>query len=248
MAGIGALDPGAPGSADNGTASVSLLPGNPNEVDPPLPFLAGVFTPNETSDELVAMGFGAGDTVRFSFPGGADIGAFTADVVLPDEIVVLTPDLNDTGYTLDTGSSLNLTWVPGDSSDTVAVTLTGSSFSLSGGSVGGQTVVITCEFPDTGSGTVPLEAVSRLPTDSTATTLSVGRKRTLQASVPLLRVAGEGVVDLVGGVSVTRTIIAIPGLPDLPDLPDFSDFDPCSLIPCPEGQVCDPETFMCVSP
>ena len=42
--GNGALDPGEPGTATNGTAAVDLFRGDPNTVDPPAPFLWSIPT------------------------------------------------------------------------------------------------------------------------------------------------------------------------------------------------------------
>ncbi len=245
--GLGALDAGPSGTASGATATVDLLPDDPNRTDPPSPFLAGFYRPEESSDELLALGFGAGQTVRIAFPGGADLGAFEAVVDVPPEVEVLTPDLTAADLTLDLGAALDLAWVAGDAGDTVVVTITSSSFLPIPNPDGtltasGTTVSVECRFPDTGSGTVPAAAMGSLPTDDplATTTLSVSRTREGEASVPLRRVAGSGKVHLIGRAGVTRAFIPLPEVPDIPDLSDL-----CSLIPCPAGTVCNPDTLTC---
>ena len=242
--GLGALDPGDPGSAQSNGATVALLPGDPNVLDPPQPFLAGVFTPEESSEELTALGFGAGQDVTFSFPGGSDIGAFSASVDVPADIEVTQPDLADPDLTIDLSAALALIWVPGVSSDEIVVSVLASSSEtvVDGGTVTitSTSAAVTCLFPDTGSASVPASALSNLPDSENATTvLTVIRQHTEEVDVPLNRTGETGVVRLIGGVSVTRALLSIPGLPDIGDL------DLCSFIPCPDGQTCNPETFMC---
>lgn len=252
IGGLGALDPGDPGVASNGSSRVNLLRGDPNLSDPPAPFLAGVFSPNETSDELIGLGFGGGTSIGFSFPGGADIGPFSASVEIPDKMVVTSPDLADGNLSLDTTRALDLAWIAGNSSDSVGVTLTRSTFdgvSNPDGSFSSTVsiVLIFCEFADDGTGTISTGAMALLPAEgaTTTTTLTVSRERTVSVSVPLRRVAGDGVVRVVGSASVSRvfTALDIPDIPDVLDIPDVSDF--CSLIECAEGEVCNPDTFLC---
>ncbi len=244
--GLGALDPGEPGTATNGTASVTLLRGDPNLADPPAPSLAGIFSPGESPEELVALGFEGGQTIDFSFPGGADLGPFSASIDIPDDIVVTSPDLSASALTLNTSRDWDITWVTGSPTDTVVVTLTQSTVDNSDGSVSSTVVhtTILCKFADDGTGTIPALAMSMLPAESATgtTTVTFSRERTVSVSVPLRRVAGEGVVNVVGSASVSKTFTAF-SIPDLPAIPDLSDL--CSFITCPAGEVCNPDTLQC---
>ena len=231
---------------------MNLLRGDPNSLDPPAPFLAGVFSPSESPDQLVALGFGGGQTIDFGFPGGADIGPFSASVDLPDQITVTLPDLSAGSLTLDTSRAWELMWIAGSPADTVGVTLSRSSFDTVSNPDGsfsstGSTTLILCEFADDGTGTIPAGAMARLPAEgaTSTTVIAFSRERSVSVSVPLRRVAGNGVVRAVGSASVSRayTALGIPELPDIPEIPDLSDL--CALIPCPDGEVCNPDTFLC---
>lgn len=241
--GIGALDPGAPGTAGNGSASVQMLPGDPNQFDPPQPSLAGMYAPAETPETLVSMGFDAGQQVTFSFPGGADIGAFQVSVNLPERVNVTSPDLTDPNLSLDLGSPLNVTWAAGGGSETVTVMVLSGSVQIVTNpdgttAISGLNVIAQCEFPDNGSGTVPTNVLTELPADGaiTVTTLTVTRTRQAEVAVPLNRVAGNGVVQVIGQAGVSRALIALPDIPD---------FNICDFLTCPSGEVCNPTTFQC---
>jgi hypothetical protein len=231
---FGALDPGDPGAASTGSVSVALRRGNPNEFDPPQPFLAGVFFPEETPDQLLDLGFGAGQTVRFNFPGGADIGAFDASIQLPDGINVTSPDLAAEDFVINPRAALPLTWDAGRAGDVIVVTIVGSRFEFDETSTSTMSTTIRCEFPDTGSATVPAAAMALLPDDSTSTTLIIARSRLDQVNVPLNRVFGSGIVLLYGQVSVSRSTFEIPDLPSA-----------CDFVNCPEGQTCNELTGLC---
>ncbi|MFQ5414679.1 MAG: carboxypeptidase-like regulatory domain-containing protein [Phycisphaerae bacterium] len=239
--GIGALDPGAPGTATTATATVNLLRGDPTSTDPPQPVLAGIFEPDETSEELMALGFGAGQSIVLHFPGGADIGAFDATLVVPDAVNVTSPDLADANLTLDRSAPLNVMWTAGSATDTVVITITASATSFSfqpdgSATTSGESVAITCDFPDTGSAVVPAQAMAALPADPDVVTFNAARTRTSEVDVPLNRVAGNGVVRLTGSAGASRSVFGVPGGP-APSL--------CDLITCPQGEVCNPDTFVC---
>jgi hypothetical protein len=236
-AGFTALDPGNPGSATNGTAAVDLFAGDPAQANPPLPYLAGFFSPEEDSAELIALGFGANQTVAFGFEGGLDIGGFAGSVQVPEPIVVTSPDLMDADLVISNSGALAFVWVAG-SGDLVYVSIGASTSSIT--SV--QSTTISCEFPDNGSGTIPAGAMALLPDDATATSVTVLRYLTTEIDVPLNRVGGTGIVYLNGSTSMSRAIINTGGI-GIPDIPDLSDL--CDLITCPDGTVCNPETFMC---
>jgi hypothetical protein len=205
--GFVALDPGNPGVANNGTQSVNLLRGNPAQSDPPQPFLAGVYSPDPLID-LLALGFDAGQTIRFSWPGGADIGAFSDSIGVPQEIVVLSPDFGDLNLAITTNAGLDVRWVAGNASDTVTVLVSGSVSSSQNNPDGtfttnSMSVTISCEFGDDGSGTVPATAMQRLP--GPVTFISVARQRSRDIQVPLHRTGGTGIVLLQGQTSVGRS-------------------------------------------
>jgi len=241
LGGIGALDPGDPGVASVGSASVDLLRGDPYSIDPPAPYLAGFFSPQESSDELIALGFGAGQMIDVGFPGGADLGAFETSLAVPAQLVVTSPDLSDSSLALSRNDPLNLAWVAGNASDAVDVTISSAYSDTSVGTDGtvaytSTAVSINCQFPDTGSATIPASAMSMLPVAGTSTTTFISLQRTTQdtVAVPLHRVSGNGTVYLYGSSGVSRSIF---------ELPDFTDL--CSFITCPTGQTCNPDTLLC---
>lgn len=250
--GLGALDPGEPGVATNGTTSVDLMRGDPNLVDPPAPSLAGGFSPDESPEQLFALGFSGGQRIDFSFPGGADIGPFSVSVDLPDQITVVSPDLSASSLTVDKSRAWDISWVAGSPTDTVGVTLAQSTVDIVNNPDGsasstGSTTRIFCEFSDDGAGTIPALVMSLLPdaTATSTTSVTFSRDRTVSVLVPLRRVAGEGVVKVVGSSSVSKafTAFGVPDFPGIPDIPDISDL--CSLITCSDGEVCNPNTLLC---
>ncbi len=272
--GIGALDPGNPGQASNGTVTVNLVAGDPfTDFDFPMPAVAGIFGTEETHEELLDMGFDAGQTITFSFPGGADIGAFETGIDMPPDLDVTAPNLADPDLTLDFGSALDLEWVPGVPSEIVVVDIVANDTPMfgAGGDDLGESfsmTFVTCEFPDIGSGTIPAEVMARLPAASDFSSLSVARTRQADADAPLNRVAGNGMVEIVARAGVSRSFFSyvIPDIDDLfpddfdpddfdpddllPDGFDPDDFDPCELlgITCAEDEVCNTDTypFTCV--
>jgi len=254
LGGIGALDPGSPGRADNGLVTVELFPGDPFDTfGQPIPVVAGFFTPQQSEQELLSLGFDAGQTIAFEFPGGADIGPFAATVEIPPDLEVTVPDLADPATTLDLTGPLNLEWVAFDPSDTVMVTLTANdmpAFDLDAETIGSEvcTTLVICEFPDTGAGTIPAEVTARLPANASFMGLSVARTRGGDVNVPLKRVDGDGVVMITGSAGVFRafTSFNIPDIDDLlPDGLDPDTLDPCALlgIVCAEGEVCNTDSF-----
>ncbi len=216
-----ALDPGAPGIARNNGTSVDLLRGDPNSVDPPLPLFAGIFSPVES--DLLGLGFDAGQTITFEFPGGADIGPFSASIEVPNDLVILSPDLTDPNLVLDSNSPLNLTWAAGNSSDRVHATVHSSSSDFMSNPDGSFTstttdVTIRCDFPDTGSGTISADAMGRLLDPSDFTSLNITRTRTNQVEVPFLQVDGTGIVQLEGRTDVLRSFFDEMAFKDHPEL------------------------------
>ena len=191
---------------------------------------------------MLNLGFGPSQDISFSFPGGTDIGPFNTSVAVPADIVVLSPDLADQNLSLNLSETLDLLWVAGNPADIVVFTIVVSSFDTSVDPDGnvtstGSTVFVSCDFSDNGSGNVPASAMASLPTSgglSSSTSLTFSRTRTVQASVPLMRVGGNGTVRVTGSTNVSRIIVTIPDIPDL-----------CSFVTCPAGEVCNPTTFQC---
>lgn len=223
LTGIGALDPGSPGQARNNGISVELLPGDPTMFDPPLPFVAGLYSPELSGEELLALGFDAGQTITFEFPGGADIGAFTASAEVPDELVITSPDLTDPVLTIGAGSPLTVTWIPGDPADSVKVSLsTVNSIQTQNPdgtfTVTSTNVIVLCPFADSGSGTVPAEATSLLLVGGDITILTASRTHETEVIVPLNRVGGNGIVQVIGSAGITRSLFSFPDF-------EFPDFD-----------------------
>jgi hypothetical protein len=244
FAGIGALDPGRPGTVSNEEVTVNLLPGDPLEFDPPQPFIAGVYTPDtEPGTELADLGFGADQPITVDFPGGADIGAFRGTIELPPELQLTSPDpFEITDIALNLNEDLDFTWVAADPTDDVQVTVTGLTLADST-SAGTHAVTIQCAFPDTGSGTVPAELMSLLPSDAFIVDLTATRLTQTQVTAQLNRTGGSGFVSLEGSVGVTLSLTNTQLDPGIEPAPGGDDL--CDFITCPEGEVCDPETGMC---
>jgi hypothetical protein len=210
--GLAALDPGNPGRADNGTAGVDLVRGDPTLFDPPLPFIAGVFEPVE--NDLLALGFDAEQTIALSWPGGADIGNFNGGIMVPAEIDLLSPNLEDPNFEIQVGAPITATWTPNPTNTnqmTLAVGSTDSTFTPRPDGridVTSATVNVSCVFADSaGTGTIPGNLTDRLSPNALFRSFTVSRIGMEQLQVPLRRSGGMGLVDLVGETSVSRSII-----------------------------------------
>jgi len=183
------LDPGSPGVAANGTVSVDLLPSASSP---------GFYTSDYASyPDLLALGFDAGQTITYNFPGGADINAFTGSTEVPADVQLISPDFTDPNLTLDRNSALNVVWTAGNPSDTVEVALRASTQEPT------SFVFVSCKCADTGSTTVSADLMSRLPADSASISLTVSRIREVELSLPLK--VGSGTAMLKGMASVDRT-------------------------------------------
>jgi len=205
---IGALDPGSPGRASNGSVTLDLLPGEPSAESP---HATGIFSPPaEIEADLLKLGFNAGQTVSFSFPGGADIGAFDATVNVPPDLNVTSPDLSDPNLRVDVNNPLNVTWVAYEPSGVVWLWVGGSEVSIGPTSTVVTFALIQCEVPDTGSGTIPADLMSRLPVNANGYFVMLHRSRLTDVEVPLRRVAGRGVVEVLGMTSVSRFFYKTP--------------------------------------
>lgn len=218
--GFTALDPGDPGAVSNGLGRVDLERGDPFATDPPLPYLAGTFSPPEGVN-LLGQGFDAGQTMTFSWPGGADIGAFSDSVRIPPVVQLTAPAgvLTDPDYEIDIGVPFSATWVPAQtSSDEFLITVSTSTFSFMMNPDGtfsqrSETVAVQCTFRDsTGSGTIPANVMSRLQRDSENSSVTFTRSEEKEIRARLKRTGGSGVVILSGSTVLTRSFFG--GLPD----------------------------------
>ncbi len=203
---IGALDPGNPGTASNGTASVGMYRFESQYADD-ASWMYGYFSPKEY--DLLGMGFDAGQTITFSFPGGTDIGAFTASIGVPADLNLTSPDLGDPNLVIHASAPLNFAWTAGNATDKVQVMIMGSRSESTQHDDGTTTysstyTIIICEFPDTGSGVVSTELLSRLPSGSQYTVVWVQRMRRAEVNVPLKRVNESGIVTVTGVTGAMR--------------------------------------------
>ncbi len=204
--GVHALDPGNPGTADNGTTQVRLV--RDDAVGMATLWSSGYFHPTDGVN-LLSLGFDAGQTINFEFPGGVDIGAFDASTTVPADLLVTSPNLSDPNATISLTAPLNLTWVAGSAADTVEVTISGGNSASDDNADGSTTVAthfvsVSCSFPDTGAGTVSASLLSRIPPDTQIVTLLVFRNRKTQIEVELKNTDGTGTVEIVGQTGVSR--------------------------------------------
>jgi hypothetical protein len=218
--GFSALDPGNPGSVSNASRTVELQRGDPFSTDPPTPSLAGVFSPPEGVD-LLAQGFDAGQTMSFSWPGGADIGAFSGSVRIPPVIQLITPAgvTTDPSFQINVNAPFGATWAPAQtSSNEFIISVSTSTFSFTMSPDGtftsrSDSVTVRCTFPDSaGSGTIPQSVMSRLQPDSQSSSVTFSRLEQAEVRAPLRRTGGSGVVVLSGSADLTRSVFGgFPG-------------------------------------
>ena len=199
--------------------------------------------------------------MTFEFPGGADIGAFSASVDVAEDRNVTTPDLSDADFEITPGQALAIGWNAGVASQLVTVAIYAWNMPTAEVDEGAVflSVMIQCEFPDDGSDTVPAGATAYIPDVSTMTGLMISRTRSAEVGVPLIA-GGTGKVALSSEVGVIQTWFAFEDMfPDFSDIPDGDDwldipddFDPddwempdmdevCAWI----GMVWNPETEEC---
>jgi len=259
---VAALDPGTPGVARTAAATVELQ--CPEDDDDSPVSMPRMYSPSPLGVDLLELGFDAGQAVTFEFPGGADIGAFSASIDVAEDLNVTTPDLSDADFKITPGQALAMGWNAGVASQFVTATIYASNMPTADVDEGAVflSVMIQCEFPDDGSDTVPAGATAYIPDDATMTGLMVSRTRSAEVGVPLIA-GGTGKVALSSEVGVLKTWFAFedlfPDLPDIPDIPDGDDwpdipddFDPddwdlpdmdevCAMI----GMVWNPETEEC---
>lgn len=210
--GAHALDPGTPGLADNGSTQVQLL--RDDGVGTAALWRSGYYGTADGVNPL-ALGFNGGQTVQFQFPGGADIGAFSASVTVPAAVQLTSPGLGALNTSIDLKSPLHLTWIAGNSADTIRFSLVGglSAFSDNGDdttTVASHSVLVECDLPDTGDATLASSLLARIPPGTEAVTLLVYRVRENQIDVPLKRTGGTAKLKVVGESGVSRSFFTPP--------------------------------------
>jgi hypothetical protein len=204
------LDPGSPGSASNGSTQLDLL--------------AVGFGGYEPMEDPLAEGFDGGQTVQFSWPGGADINAFSNSIAVPPTVEITNPDLTDPGFDLVAGQAIDVSWVPGpdQDGDITIIASTATSETMFGGTsitIVNISVTISCEFPDaSGSGTVPAAATAELQSSaplggSLTKSFSATRENRKIVSVSAPNVSGKDEVGFFGLSTMTRSITAGFSLP-----------------------------------
>jgi hypothetical protein len=203
---IGALDAGSPADVTNGTASFNLLR--------PLDF----FYPFEGNGSLQDLGyallepwmggfyfqqglwsddFAAGDTVSFSWPGGIDMGAFTATTILPGSLNLTAPaDLSEAFSDDALANGLTVTWDTAGQGSYVTLILESI---VSQGLFGPVSVgAVVCKAADDGEYVIPAEALAELPIMNSGGTqinyLFAKRHTITKADVPLTFTEGTGYV------------------------------------------------------
>lgn len=200
------LDPGSPGTADNGS----------NQIDLPRMTVQGAgefFAPN---GDPASQGFGPDQNMMYSWPGGDDINSFNGSAMVPAAINLTMPDLTDSAFDVTPGSPINFAWTPDPDQDgELDVTVTTSSTEFTQGSgdnvtIESTTVVATCSFTDSaGSGTMSGSVTSKLlPSASLpaiyAKTLSADRAYLTAVPVSGSGVGSKAKVLISGTSSVSR--------------------------------------------
>ena len=187
------LDPGDPGTARIGTTAVNLNAGDTR---------SGHYGTDESVLALYDLGFDAGETVTFDFPGGETIAAFSGSVDVPSEFVLLTPDPADDSITYETGSALNVEWEPGETEGDTNSAATRVVIALWDGlndATVSDLVSIVCGVEDTGSFTLSADVMARLPDrePNSGFLIDVARVRKKDVEVELTD-GRKGIVQLEG--------------------------------------------------
>ncbi len=226
------LDAGATGTAENASGGATL-----RRTDDAGPAFSGFYFSEQGSLDLTPDGSLTEQTVTFRFPGGTDIDAFEVTADVPPAPRVLMPDVTDPGLTIDLSGPINVVWEPGDAADTVQLAIFRLTIlrNQQGDRVEERRTMATatCTFPDTGSGTIPAEALARLPELDLFTTLSVTRVRRSEIAVELPGAGVTGIVQAVGSARVSHSFLFLSGA------------SPCDLATCGEGLVCNPDVGFC---
>lgn len=203
-------DPGAPGTADNGSVSVDLLRESAQGFESFVP-----------AGDPLALGFDGGQNVEFSWPGGDDINAFAATIAVPAVVEITTPDLASTSFNVNPGDPVDVAWVPGTDDDSkIAIELLSSITELIQGPGDSQTinvdsVTVVCLFEDSsGSGTVPGAATSRLQAPASfpllyAKSFTALRSNQKNVAVTAPTAGGSRSVLFSGTSSATRSLASL---------------------------------------
>jgi len=207
MGNVGALDPGAPGEMSANAAVTAMLRLSDVMADEPAeegvpdltPFYFGVF---DSETELPGAG---ADTVTFSWPGGVDIGPFSASVQTPAQIVLQSPAAQDmypdhpglvSFVDIDPAQDLLVQWDASTPADGVMLMLSAGFVNEADQTY--ETGSVVCTLVDDGSHIVPVSLLSQLPVSPTqGIALNIVRMNRTQAQVPLTR-GGNGWVILRG--------------------------------------------------
>lgn len=207
MGNVGALDPGAPGEMSANAAVTAMLRLSDVMADEPAeegvpdltPFYFGVF---DSETDLPGAG---GDTAAFSWPGGVDIGPFSASVQTPAQIVLQAPVAQDmypeypglvSFVDIDPAQDLLVQWDASTPADGVMLMLSAGFFNEADQTY--ETGSVVCTLVDDGSHLVPVSLLSQLPVSPTqGISLNIVRMNRTQAQAPLAR-GGNGWVILRG--------------------------------------------------
>lgn len=206
---IGALDAGSPGALTNDTVSVAMkrpldyyfdFTGNGslqnlgyNALEA---WMGGFFF----QEGIIASGFNNGDTVTYSWPGGLDIGPFTASGVLPGRLTLSSPTSLATIFDEDTlQNGLTITWDTDGQGTYLTLMLETLVIEMTTTPV--RVGAIVCKVADDGSYTIPPEMLAQLPRSSVLITVQANylfakRQAISTAEAPLTRGNGAGYVVL----------------------------------------------------
>jgi hypothetical protein len=202
-------DPGDPGVADNGSVNVDLVRES-----------AQGFESFAPQGDPLALGFDAGQTIEFSWPGGDDIDPFSDTIAVPPAVEITTPDLESTSFDVDPGDAVSVEWVPGaDEDGKIAIELFTSITEFLQEQDGSSTinvdsVTVQCLFTDSaGSGTVPGAATARLQAAASlpliySKSFAALRSNSKSVGVTAPTAGGSRSVLFSGTSSVTRSLAA----------------------------------------
>lgn len=197
------LDPGNPGLARSGDVSVELQWEEGYSYPPSATSEVGWYYPVPPHVDLFELGFDVGKIVTIEFPGGEDIGAFTASVDVPSDVDVTKPDPMAAEFPVTPGVALPVEWVAGNPDDFLVVVISGiaKTTNLPGG-VEQSSVVVHCKFPDDGADEIPGEATSYIPVDGEMNMFMASRYWFGEVEVPMVGDGGSGTVALDARVGI----------------------------------------------
>ncbi len=219
----GALDPGSPGAVTNGTDTLDLYRQSELYEEAVEPWMMGAFTQDDMQD---ASGFDYGDDLTFTWPGGIDIDSFSVDTTVPPAIVLLSPELGDGLYgmqtvDLDTTTDLTLQWELSGGAQSLVVISIITSAPESPGSDVYVSGLLVCYVVDDGEYTIDAATLSQMPRgEEEMVVLSMSRLWAQQVNVPLTR-GGNGVVTVSGGSSLSAFGSTLFGEGELPFEAEF---------------------------